>query len=130
MTSGRCSVGCWRIPPRVAVSSRPPATTPRPGAWPRRRLGRSSTTVRPGRRGDPAMTHAGRRMFLMAVLVYAAFWNPRLDASMAWNFLDAGVSFVDTGRWMMAHSELYERVDTAAAAGGLVTGEPPGMAVL
>jgi hypothetical protein len=69
-------------------------------------------------------------MFLTAVLVYAAFWNPRLDASMAWNFLDAGVSLVDTGRWMMAHSELYERVDTAAAAGGLVTGEPPGMAIL
>jgi hypothetical protein len=36
------------------------------------------------------MRHDGRRMFLTAVLVYAAFWNPRPDASMAWNVLGAG----------------------------------------
>ncbi len=70
------------------------------------------------------------RIFLTAWLVYAAFWNPWLQSSMTFNFLDAAVSFVDTGRWEMAHPQLYEGKDTAMANGRLVSAEPPGTAVL
>ena len=70
------------------------------------------------------------RIFLTAWLVYAAFWNPWLQSSMTFNFLDAAVSFVDTGRWGMAHPQLYEGKDTAMANGRLVSAEPPGMALL
>src|SRR5438445_1766841 len=70
------------------------------------------------------------RIFVTAWLVYAAFWNPWLQSSMTFNFLDAAVSFVDTGRWEMAHPQLYEGKDTATAKGRLVSAEPPGTAVL
>lgn len=71
------------------------------------------------------------RIFVSALLVYLAFWNPWLQSSMTWNFLDAAVSFADTGRWEMAHAGLYEGKDTATTREGrLVSAEPPGMAVL
>src|SRR5437899_12046187 len=70
------------------------------------------------------------RIFVTAWLIYAAFWNPWLQSSMTYNFLDAAVSFVDTGRWEMAHSQFYEGKDTAVVHGRLVSGEPPGMAAL
>src|SRR2546422_9520626 len=47
------------------------------------------------------------RIFVTAWLIYAAFWNPWLQSSMTYNFLDAAVSFVDTGRWEMAHPHFY-----------------------
>jgi hypothetical protein len=70
------------------------------------------------------------RIFLTAWLVYAAFWNPWLQSSMTFNFLDAAVSFVDTGRWEMAHSDLYEKKDTVTVDGRIVSAHPPGVAVL
>jgi hypothetical protein len=65
-----------------------------------------------------------------ALLVYATFWNPWLQSSMTWNLLDASVSFVETGRWEMAHPSFYEWKDTATAGGRVVSAEPPGLAVL
>ena len=70
------------------------------------------------------------RIFLTAWLAYAAFWNPWLQSSMTANFLDAAVSFVDTGRWEMAHPQFYEGKDTATINGRVVSAEPPGTAVL
>lgn len=70
------------------------------------------------------------RIFVTALLVYAAFLNPWIHSSMKWNFLDAGVSYVDTGRWEMAHAEIYHKIDTATVNGRVVSGEPPGMSVL
>jgi len=69
------------------------------------------------------------RIFLTAWLVYAAFWNPWLQSSMTWNFLDAAVSFVDTGRWEMAHPHFYDGKDTVTVNGRVVSAHPPGVAV-
>jgi len=71
-----------------------------------------------------------RRIFVTAWLVYAAFWNPWLQSSMTFNFLDAAVSFVDTGRWEMAHPQFYEGKDTVTVNGRVVSAHPPGVAVL
>jgi len=66
-----------------------------------------------------------------ALLVYALFWNPWLQFSNASNFLDAAVSYVDTGRWALAHADLYEAKDTATARDGrLVPGVPIGTALV
>jgi len=70
------------------------------------------------------------RIFVTAWLVYAAFWNPWLQSSMTFNFLDAAVSFVDTGRWEMAHPQFYQWFDTATLPGRVVSAEPPGVAVV
>ncbi len=70
------------------------------------------------------------RIFITAWLVYAAFWNPWLQSSMAYNFMDAAVSFVDTGRWEMAHAHLYGGYDTVTVNGRVVSNHPPGVAVL
>jgi hypothetical protein len=74
-------------------------------------------------------TDAGR-IFLTAWLVYAAFWNPWLHSSMTWNFLDAAVSFVDTGRWEMTFSDLYDGKDTVTVNGRVISNHPPGVAVV
>jgi hypothetical protein len=71
-----------------------------------------------------------RRLLVTALLVYAAFWNPWLQSSMTWNFLDASVSFVESGRWEMAHPGFYDWTDTATARGRVVSAEPPGLPVL
>ncbi|MBI4636028.1 MAG: hypothetical protein HY727_06720 [Candidatus Rokubacteria bacterium] len=62
--------------------------------------------------------------------MYAVFWNPRLQFSNAWNFLDGAVSLVDTGGWELAHADLYHANDTARSAGRVVPGLPPGTAIL
>jgi hypothetical protein len=70
------------------------------------------------------------RIFVTAMLLYAAFWNPWLQFSNTSNFLDTAVSFVDTGRWELAHAPLYEGKDTATTRDGrLVPGVPVGTAV-
>jgi hypothetical protein len=70
------------------------------------------------------------RVFWTAWLIYAAFWNPWLQSSMTYNFLDAAVSFVDTGRWEMTHAYLYRGYDTVTVNGRVVSAHPPGVAVL
>ena len=69
------------------------------------------------------------RLFLTALLVYAACLNPLLANPMTWSSLDAAVSFVDTGRWQVAHGGLYGDMDVARADGRAVLGPPPGLAV-
>ncbi|HEV8584856.1 MAG TPA: hypothetical protein VGT02_07775 [Methylomirabilota bacterium] len=71
----------------------------------------------------------GARVFVTALLVYLLFWNPWLQFSNSDNFVDAAVSFVDTGRWELVHWRLYEGKDTATARDGrVVPGVPPGTA--
>ena len=70
------------------------------------------------------------RIFVTAILIYAAFWNPWLQSSMTWNLLDAAVSFVDTGRWEQAHPYLYAGWDTATARGRVISALPPGASVV
>ena len=70
------------------------------------------------------------RIFVTAWLIYAVFWNPWLHSSMTWNFLDAAVSFVDTGRWEMVHPHFYDGKDTVTVNGRVVSAHPPGVAVL
>src|SRR6185295_4248051 len=72
----------------------------------------------------------GARIFLTALLVYAAFVNPAVQNSMTWNYLDAAVSLVDTGRWQVTHAPLYGAQDTATVGGRLGSGFPPGMSLL
>ena len=55
-----------------------------------------------------ALRSDGARIFVTALLVYLAFWNPWLQFSNSDNFVDAAVSLVDTGRWELAHWRLYE----------------------
>src|SRR5207247_127313 len=62
---------------------------------------------------DTAASSDGARIFLTALLVYAAFVNPTVQNSMTWNYLDAAVSLVDTGRWQVTHAPLYAAQDTA-----------------
>jgi hypothetical protein len=72
----------------------------------------------------------GGRIFITALLLYAAFWNPWLQFSNTSNFLDTAVSFVDTGRWELTHAPLYDGKDTAIARDGrIVSGVPIGTAV-
>src|SRR5206468_7506082 len=69
----------------------------------------------------------GARVFVTALLVYVAFWNPWLQFSNSDNFVDGAVSLVDTGRWQLAHWPLYEGKDTATARDGrVVPGVPFG----
>ena len=69
----------------------------------------------------------GARVFVTALLVYVAFWNPWLQFSNSGNFVDGAVSLVDTGRWQLAHWPLYEGKDTATARDGrVVPGVPFG----
>src|SRR5207237_913890 len=69
------------------------------------------------------------RIFVTALLVYVAFWNPWLQFSSTDNFVDGAVSLVDTGRWELVHWRLYGGKDDAAArAGRVVPGVPLGMA--
>ncbi len=70
------------------------------------------------------------RIFLTAQLIYAAFWNPWLQSSMAWNLLDTAVSFLDSGRWELQYSALYDGIDTLVVNGRVVAAAPPGLAVL
>ena len=70
------------------------------------------------------------RIFVTAWLIYAVFWNPWLHSSMTWNFLDAAVSFVDTGRWEMVHPHFYDGKDTVTVNGRVVSAHPPGVALL
>jgi hypothetical protein len=70
-----------------------------------------------------------RRLFLTGLLVYAVCLNPLLANPMTWSSLDAAVSFVDTGRWQVAHGALYGDMDVARAGDRPVLGPPPGLAV-
>jgi hypothetical protein len=78
-----------------------------------------------------ALRSDGARIFVTALLVYVAFWNPWLQFSNGDNFVDAAVSLVDTGRWELAHWRLYEGKDTATARDGrVVPGVPLGTALV
>ena len=78
-----------------------------------------------------ALRSDGARIFVTALLVYVAFWNPWLQFSNSDNFVDAAVSLVDTGRWELAHWRLYEGKDTATARDGrVVPGVPLGTALV
>lgn len=71
------------------------------------------------------------RIFVTAMLVYVAFWNPWLQFSNSDNFLNAAVSLVDTGRWELTHWRLYDGKDTATARDGrIVPGVPAATALL
>ena len=71
------------------------------------------------------------RIFVTALLVYVAFWNPWLQFSNSDNFVDGAVSLVDTGRWELVHWRLYEGKDTATARDGrVVPGVPFGTSLV
>ena len=71
------------------------------------------------------------RIFVTALLVYVAFWNPWLQFSNTDNFVDGAVSLVDTGRWELVHWRLYEGKDNATARDGrVVPGVPFGMSLV
>ena len=73
----------------------------------------------------------GARIFVTALLVYVAFWNPWLQFSNSDNFVDGAVSLVDTGRWELVHWRLYEGKDTATSrAGRVVPGVPFGTSLV
>lgn len=76
------------------------------------------------------MSTDGGRIFVCAWLAYVVFLNPRLQNSMTWNYLDAAVSFVQTGRWDLQYADLYFRVDTASVGSRVVSGMPPGPSFL
>jgi hypothetical protein len=69
------------------------------------------------------------RLFLTALLVYAACLNPLLANPMTWASLDAAVSLVETGRWQVTHGALYGDMDVALSGGRPVVGPPPGLAL-
>ena len=71
----------------------------------------------------------GRRVFLTAWPVYAAFWNPWLQSTMTKSLLDQAVSFVDTNEWALAHYNLYS-TDAISLQGRWLTVHPPGLAWL
>lgn len=71
-----------------------------------------------------------RRLFATALLVYALFLNPVLVNPMTWSALDAAVSLVETGRWQVAHADLYADMDVALSGSRKVAGPPPGLAFL
>ena len=78
-----------------------------------------------------AMRADAARIFVTALLVYVAFWNPWLQFSNSDNFVDGAVSLVDTGRWELAHWRLYEGKDTATARDGrVVPGVPFGTSLV
>src|SRR2546426_11063697 len=84
-------------------------------------------------RGDDvsAWRSDGARIFVTALLVYVAFWNPRLQFSNSDNFVDGAVSLVDTGRWELVHWRVYEGKDTATSrAGRVVPGVPFGTSLV
>src|SRR5258708_12141640 len=71
------------------------------------------------------------RIFVTALLVYVAFWNPWLQFSNADSFVDGAVSLVDTGRWELVHWRLYDGKDNATARDGrVVTGVPFGTSLV
>lgn len=75
------------------------------------------------------VSHDRRRLLLTALLVYAVCLNPVLTSPITFSSLDAAVSLVDTGRWQVAHADLYGDMDVALAAGRKVLGPPPGLAL-
>jgi hypothetical protein len=60
-------------------------------------------------------------LFVTALLVYALFANPVLVNPMTWSALDAAASLVETGRWQVAHTELYGDMDVALSGASLTT---------
>jgi hypothetical protein len=70
------------------------------------------------------------RLFLTALLVYALCVNPVLVNPMTWSALDAAASLVETGRWQVAHADLYADMDVALSGSRKVPGPPPGLAFL
>src|SRR5438132_5121670 len=89
-------------------------------------------TIEPGERVRLRMTirSDAARLFVSAMLVYGVFWNPWLQSSMTWNLLDTAVSFLDSGRWDLQFSTLYDEIDTLELNGRVVAAAPPGLAVL
>ncbi len=81
-------------------------------------------------KGDYSCWTDNARVFITACVVYIAFWNPWLQASMTFSYLDAAVSLVDTGRWGMAHSDLYRHYDTVLVKERVVLVNPPGVVVV
>src|SRR3989338_8138456 len=81
-------------------------------------------------KGDDSSCPDNARIFITAWVIYIAFWNPWLQSSMTLSQLDAATSFVDTGRWETAHSDLYSHYDTVMVKERAVQANPPGVAVL
>ena len=78
-----------------------------------------------------ALRSDATRIFMTVLVIYVAFCNPRLQFSNSSNFVDGGVSLVDTGRWELVHWRLYEGKDTATARDGrIVPGVSFGVALL
>jgi len=71
------------------------------------------------------------RLFVTALLVYAACLNPMMFNPMTWASLDTAVSLVHTGRWQVTHGSLYGDMDVARdTTGRPVLGPPPGLALV
>lgn len=70
------------------------------------------------------------RVFWTSVAVYALYFNPYLQSSMTWNFLDLATSFVATGHTYLTHAAQHGAVDTAWTPWGLASGEPLGPTLL
>lgn len=69
----------------------------------------------------------GVRIFLTAFMVYAVFWNPWLSSSMTWTIIDAALSYVDKGLWVLTHHALYGNSDLAVLDGRYLLKQPPGL---
>src|SRR5213594_3354095 len=130
--------------PRAHRRRRRLLPAPGPDRGPRRAAGRhqdlrsrdprraGADDARAARGGDvSAWRSDGARIFVTALLVYVAFWNPWLQFSNSDNFVDGAVSLVDTGRWELVHWRLYEGKDTATSrAGRVVPGVPFGTSLV
>src|SRR6185503_919200 len=85
----------------------------------------SASPVARGAAGDRS------RLFVTALLVYAACLNPMMFNPMTWASLDTAVSLVHTGRWQVTHGSLYGDMDVARdTTGRPVLGPPPGLALV
>lgn len=67
-----------------------------------------------------------RRVFWTSAAMGLLFFNPYVQSSMTWNFLDLAISLVETGRPFLAHTPLYRAVDTARTPWGFASAEPLG----
>lgn len=70
------------------------------------------------------------RLFCACVTVYAFYFNPYIQSSMTWNFMDLAASLVETGRPYLTQTGQYGAVDTARTVWGTASAEPLGPSLL